>query len=219
MKVKKSFKSIFVILFMFLVSSIAVAIAYAMPLESTANQTLDTYQVTFDYNYGNEDKKEIFSVSSGDYIKRINVPSRNGYYFLAWYENKDEINLNNAFDFETTPINRDITLYAFWLDYANDDDGDRLLNGEEISRGTDINKIDTDDDGLTDYEEIYLTLTDPLNAYSVLRNVKDSDIDIDLDGLTHREEIDFTSSPLWNDTDKTVYMTVKKESIILTLIM
>jgi hypothetical protein len=48
-------------------------------------------------------------------------------------------------------------------DYYNKDfDGDKLKNKDEIANGTDMYKIDTDDDGLSDYDEINESKTDPL---------------------------------------------------------
>jgi hypothetical protein len=44
-----------------------------------------------------------------------------------------------------------------------DTDLDRLLDSEEAALGTDPNKVDTDDDGLTDREEVQIYATDPLN--------------------------------------------------------
>jgi len=40
-------------------------------------------------------------------------PEREGYYFGGWYTEKD---YKNLFDFNSTPITKDITLYAKWLE-------------------------------------------------------------------------------------------------------
>jgi len=55
-----------------------------------------------------------------------------------------------------------------------DSDGDSLTDDEEKLAGTNINIIDTDTDGLSDYEEIKIYKTNPLNA--------DTDADGYLDG-------------------------------------
>lgn len=44
-----------------------------------------------------------------------------------------------------------------------DTDGDGLTDDEELKYGTDAQKIDTDEDTLSDYEEIMIWKTDPLN--------------------------------------------------------
>jgi len=60
------------------------------------------------------------------------------------------------------------------VDSTADSDGDSLTDAEEKAAGTNLNVIDTDNDGLSDYEEIKIYHTNPLNA--------DSDGDGYLDG-------------------------------------
>ena len=73
-----------------------------------------------------------------------------------------------------------------------DSDGDGLYDWEEIEvYGTDPFDPDTDGDGLTDYEEVRIYGTDPLNP------------DTDFDGLTDYEEIHvYGTDPLNPDTDR-----------------
>lgn len=72
-----------------------------------------------------------------------------------------------------------------------DSDGDGLSDYDEIHKyGTDPFNPDTDGDGLNDYEEIYIYGTDPLNP------------DTDGDGLTDWEEVHiYGTDPLNPDTD------------------
>lgn len=72
-----------------------------------------------------------------------------------------------------------------------DSDGDGLTDWEEIHvYGTDPYNPDTDGDGLTDYEEVKIYGTDPLNP------------DTDYDGLTDYEEVRiYGTNPLKRDTD------------------
>ncbi len=65
---------------------------------------------------------------------------------------------------------------------ADDLDGDGLLNEEEDVWGTDRENKDTDGDGFTDFEEVYLMGSDPLVADK-------SDADTDGDGLSDYEEV------------------------------
>lgn len=93
-----------------------------------------------------------------------------------------------------------------------DDDGDGLTNAEEAALGTDPNNPDTDDDGISDGDEVNVYGTDPLNLDS------DGDIlydggelvygtgllnpDTDGDGLLDGEEVYFYGTdPLNPDTD------------------
>lgn len=56
-----------------------------------------------------------------------------------------------------------------------DNDSDRLIDFEEDTLGTNPNKVDTDFDGLSDYDEVKVYFTNPLRA--------DSDNDGFMDGL------------------------------------
>ncbi len=82
-----------------------------------------------------------------------------------------------------------------------DSDGDDLPDVFEETYGTDPKKKDTDEDGLTDYEEIYLTETDPLVYNSVDESLSDAEADSDGDGLSNRKELDRGMNPLNPDTD------------------
>ncbi len=79
----------------------------------------------------------------------------------------------------------------YWSDPFNEDtDGDNLLDAEEIEYGTSLISADTDSDLLTDYQEIIVHHTDPLDS--------DSDSDGLLDGY---EVYFFGTNPLNSDTD------------------
>jgi hypothetical protein len=76
---------------------------------------------------------------------------------------------------------------VFTIDTDSDDDG--LTDGEEIAIGTDPFDPDTDDDGLSDGDEVNVHGTDPL------------DPDTDDDGLNDGLEVDLGLDPLNPDTD------------------
>ena len=88
---------------------------------------------------------------------------------------------------------------------TNDNDGDKLLNWQEEFYDTDKNKVDTDGDGLSDYDEIYLLGLNPLALDSDNNGVTDDNEDFDGDGLTNGEELNgvkgYTSDPTVIDTD------------------
>lgn len=90
------------------------------------------YTLTFDFNYEDQEKIETVTVKAGDYAQELSVPYRKGYYFLAWYENKNEPDLTNAFSFKDTQITKNTTLYALWIDMEHDNDNDGMMNGEEV---------------------------------------------------------------------------------------
>lgn len=71
-----------------------------------------------------------------------------------------------------------------------DSDGDGLLNSYELLIGTDPNDPDTDNDGLSDGQEVQIHGTDPLNP------------DTDGDGLSDSMEVNTTNTdPLVADSD------------------
>ncbi len=74
-------------------------------------------------------------------------------------------------------------------DGDEDYDGDGLTNLQEVSYGTDLTLRDTDNDELTDYEEIFIYGTDPLNP------------DTDGDAINDGDEIKLGLDPLSADSD------------------
>ncbi|HCE46849.1 MAG TPA: hypothetical protein DET40_25155 [Lentisphaeria bacterium] len=64
--------------------------------------------------------------------------------------------------------------------WNKDSDRDNVCNSDEVLHGTDPNKADSDNDGLSDYEELNICLTDPTLA------------DTDGDGRTDYEEVKIT---------------------------
>ena len=169
-----------------------------------------TYTVTFDLNDGIPSKKEMQSVKEGNYVEYLEPPYRDGYYFLAWYQEKEVQDFDNGFSFDGTPIHKDVTLYALWLDIAHDSDGDGPLDGHEMILKTDPHKTDTDGDGLTDSEEHNFTTTDPLKTHTYLDDTADAELDIDGDGLADLEEVRFGSNPIFEDYDED-YLNDKQE--------
>lgn len=78
-------------------------------------------------------------------------------------------------------------------DSDKDADGDRLTNAEEIKLGTSPSMTDTDEDGLSDYDEVKKHKTDPLKA------------DTDNDGISDLGEVKLGLNPLKEKSDGTTY--------------
>jgi hypothetical protein len=75
-------------------------------------------------------------------------------------------------------------------DLRGDSDGDGISNTDEDRYGTNKNSIDSDDDGLNDYDELFKYLTNPLEP------------DTDFDGLSDYDEIiTYLTNPSARDTD------------------
>jgi hypothetical protein len=82
-----------------------------------------------------------------------------------------------------------------------DSDGDGVPDVLEEEFGSDVHKADTDGDGLTDQQEIFLTMTDPTLADTDGNSIADYDEDPDSDGLSNGEEMALGTDPLSSDSD------------------
>lgn len=76
------------------------------------------------------------------------------------------------------------------VDIETDTDEDVLPDYLEEELGTDPDKEDSDDDGIPDGIEVYITRTDPLDKDSDDNGINDGNEDSDEDGLSFVEEID-----------------------------
>ena len=107
-------------------------------------------------------------------------------YNPTFSDNLDDIKQGGKDNFWTVQLN----LFAYLKSPNSDIDGDKLLNDEERTLGTDPRNPDTDGDGLKDGEEVMTYKTNPLNP------------DTDGDGLKDGEEIfTYKTNPLNPDTD------------------
>lgn len=94
-----------------------------------------------------------------------------------------------------------ITIFPIILSIDSDNDGlcDYI---EEYITLTNILLIDTDNDGLSDYDEIYLCNTNPLTKDTDNTGLIDAKKDTDNDGLNNLEELELRTNPLNEDTDE-----------------
>ncbi len=95
-------------------------------------------------------------------------------------------------------VNRDAEGYA--VEFL-DSDEDTLPDVLEISIGTNPYVADTDEDGLTDYQEYLISGTDPLIYDSITEGIADAFADTDEDGICNIDEINADTNPLSPDTD------------------
>jgi hypothetical protein len=90
-----------------------------------------------------------------------------------------------------------IGLPAFAADNKIDTDMDGINDYDEMNiYGTDPDKADTDKDGFSDFEELKLGYS-PLNP----KKIKLEDSDADKDGLSDRMELNFKTNPSISDSD------------------
>ena len=127
-------------------------------------------------------------IKSGDTVNMPEIPNKEDNLFIGWYL-AEKNNFSFKFNFDT-PISKDIVLHAKWYDKTDttDTDGDGLLDQLGLCFGTDPLNPDTDDDGLTDYDEVTTYKTNPLNP------------DTDDDKVDNGTEVAIGSNPLVAET-------------------
>lgn len=137
---------------------------------------------------------------AGSYAKNSTIsltatPAEN-YSFVKWESNNGGTfaNVNSATTTFTMPAKNVIITAVFAEKEAVPDEIAALF-------GIDPNDYDTDNDGLSNYVEIYVTATDPTIVDSDEDGISDADEDADEDGLTNKEEIDLGTDPAKKDTD------------------
>lgn len=152
----------------------------------------ENYTVTFDSNGGSAVESQI--VVEGEKAVMPTPPVREGHIFIGWYKDASFVEVYN-FD---EVVTEDMVLHAKWL---SDADGDNLPDDFEELIDTDKNAVDTDGDGISDYDEIYLTGTDPIYVDSNDDGINDGESDEDDDGLSNLQEIKIGSDPRNADSD------------------
>ena len=156
-----------------------------------------SYTVAFDSLGGSEIESQ--TVASGDTAIMPGDPIKDNNLFMGWYTAEG---FSFLFDFET-PIYENTVLFAKWYDTTDttDSDGDGLMDSLEVMFGTDPNNRDTDDDGLTDYEELNWLNYNPLAQDTDGNGIPDGDEDPDGDMLLNIEEANLGTSFIMIDTD------------------
>lgn len=109
---------------------------------------------------------------------------------------------------DTDPLSTD-TGKTGVKDSLKDTDGDKLTNAEEIILGTSPTLTDTDEDGLSDYDEVKKYKTDPLKE------------DTDGDGISDNGEIKLGLDPIKvksdgknNDNERIIEQNISENSIL-----
>jgi len=169
--------------------------------------------------YNNEEAITIYSTNYTQILNNYIIKSRKADIFLLWKPNETEIHYNFVLNSVKpyTATAHDEGFYNNWTsnywndwngtgDYQisslygptfdtnplsfNDTDGDKIIDILEIVMNTDPYVVDSDNDGINDYNELLVYATNP--------NVQDSDGD----GISDYEEIMiYETNPNTQDTD------------------
>lgn len=100
--------------------------------EFDSTTSIETYTVTFDYNYGNKGTYKIVTVEAGNAVDKPVNPSRSGYSFAGWYTKAVG---GKKFDF-VVDIAEDTILYARWNYDGSSDNGYESVTPEVPSTET-----------------------------------------------------------------------------------
>lgn len=150
---------------------------------------------------------EVYSSGDNQKYNRIGTIDDDSEFF---YQIEDDFDIKYFKVTLITEENETIEAIPFIIKKENDGyklelldtDKDGLSDIYEKELGTNIYEEDTDSDELSDYQEDYISCTDPNKYDSVKDGVSDSDADADGDKLTTKKEIELGTNPQEKDSDK-----------------
>lgn len=105
----------------------------AHPVTLTAQWTLNSYTVSFDSNGGSAVNAQ--TVGYGSMAAAPVAPTKNGYVFGGWHSDSG---LTTDYDFTTTVVTADVTLYAKWLHSYTvtfDSNGGSAVTSQTVNEG------------------------------------------------------------------------------------
>ena len=150
-----------------------------------------SFVVTFESNGGSKVASQ--TVESGKTIEFPEIPTKEGFIFEAWYVDAELTTLYNY----NTPVTADMTLYAGWIEGVLGTLSPKTKEALGLSKDSD----DTDNDGMTDYDELCVVGTDPKKADTDGDGINDADDDEDGDRLSNSEEVKLNTIATAADSD------------------
>ena len=145
---------------------------------------------TIRHHYAGHDANNLSVVHESDTVVSGSV----GNVPLNFYHEDADLDEDNVKNGVEASSNLDFT--------SNDSDGDMLYDGDEINDyGTSASRADTDDDGLTDWEEVMDMSLDSTISDSLLKGADPNKADTDSDGALDGKEVELGSNLTDNDTD------------------
>ncbi len=182
------------------VSKGVMSIEYTIKKVSSGGGGGSSRPTTYSLSFATTENGSVDASVAGSYVTNsvinlIATPNEN-YVFVKWESNNGGTfaDDNSATTTFTMPANN-VTITAVFAE--------KETVPAEIAElfGVDPDDYDTDNDGLSNYIEIYVTGTEPTLADSDEDGTLDSDEDFDEDGLTNKQEIDLGTDPSKADTD------------------
>ena len=103
--------------------------------ENEDTEEVDTHTVIFNSNGGSKVRSQI--VADGEYVNKVSDPEKDGYIFRGWYE---DTSFTKPFEFQSTKITKDITIFAKWEKDDSTDDEDEDEEEKEDDKKKDDDK-------------------------------------------------------------------------------
>ncbi len=171
----------------------------SISIKNLTNEEIEDWQMSFDFNY---EIKDIWNA-------KLRNKNKNTYYLDNTGYNQNisklgEVNLGfNGVpgNINKKPQNYVLYKYSTEIDPELDSDGDQLPDIYELKAGTNAYRKDTDDDGLSDFIEIFQLKLDPCLQDTDGNGIADGEEDSDEDGLINRKELSLGTRPEDYDTD------------------
>ena len=178
-------------------------------LDDSLDGTVDCYAMKISSDGSIILYSTFFGGTSPEYGRGMDI-DENGTLYGVGFTYSSDLPTLSAYD---STANGGTDVFAFKLGDRSDEDNDGLLNYYEIMYGTDTNSSDSDSDFISDYDEIYLYLTNPVSNDSDSDSLDDyteifitgtdpNNADSDSDNLNDYDELNvWLTDPNNNDTD------------------
>ena len=171
------------------------------------DEDANAIDIEWQSNYGNSTYEIFCSDDNINYTSVATVTGSTEYQYLITEDFEKRyfkvvLTTNYGETMEAIPFVVTKDEYDYYDVELLDSDADELPDVLEIAIGTRTDLADTDGDTLTDYQEVYITGTDPTVYDSVTEGVSDADADCDSDGLSNSYEIELGSDPCSENSDE-----------------
>lgn len=172
----------------------------AFSITNNTDSILEDWVLEFDFD------REITQIWNGV------IESHEGnHYVIRNAEHNSNIDSGRCISFGITgrdgnavePSNYKLHTYVSDINLLLDKDldGDNVPYWMEKEYGSSTKRSDTDNDGINDYDEIFVLSTDPTMRDTDGNGVLDSKEDFDADGINNIDELNAKTNPLSADTD------------------
>lgn len=168
-------------------------------IKNLTNEEIEDWQLSFDFNY---EINDMWNAKLRNKNKNTYYLDNNGYNQNISKLGEVNLGFNGVpGNINKKPQNYVLYKYSTEIDPELDSDGDQLPDIYELKAGTNAYRKDTDDDGLSDFTEIFQLKLDPCLQDTDGNGIADGEEDSDKDGLMNLRELSLGTRPEDYDTD------------------